>query len=809
MRGDARSYAAVRRDRAADIDRWLADLLRAACGTPYGAAAGNTGGDGGPYGMSGRSTPYEVPDTARGAARVVSNGSPYGVAGGVTRGARRGPSRGAPGGGAFEGVALVAVGSLGRGELAPGSDLDLVLLHDGRQDVARVADRLWYPVWDAGVGLDHSVRTVEEAAAVARDDLKAVLGLIQARHVAGDPELTRAAREAVLADWRADARRRLGELREASEGRAEACGELAFLLEPDLKDARGGLRDVQAMQAVAAAWVAPAPGPRSREAYELLLDVRHALHLVTARGADRLVLQEQDAVAGTLGLLDAEALMRRLAEAGRTVAHALDATWRAADRLLTGPAPRGRRPLADGVVEHGGEVALARGVSPRTDPVLVLRAAAAAAQAGLPLAPAAVTALAAQSPPMPVPWPPAARDALVALLGAGRAAVPVWEELDQAGVLVRLLPDWEWVRHRPQRNPVHRYTVDRHLIETAAAAAAHTRDVSRPDLLLIAALLHDVGKGWPGDHSATGAVVARDIGARIGLPPADVAVLERVVRHHLLLPETATRRDLDDPVTISRVAGAVGSREVLELLAALAVADGAATGPAAWNAWKASLVADLVRRTRSVLAGAQPPPAPTLSAERASLARHDGCAVRVGGGAVTVVAPDRAGLLWRAAGVLAAHRMVVRAASAASAGGTAVIEFAVVPEYGSPPDPATLEADLRLVLAGRLDIEERLARRARSMRPSRVPVAPPRVALLDDASATATVIEVRAHDRPGLLWRIGRAFGDCGLDVRAARVETLGAEAVDVFYVVDRAGRPLTDAVQRVQVRDQVLAALR
>ncbi|MFF0244913.1 [protein-PII] uridylyltransferase [Streptosporangium sandarakinum] len=774
MRGDARSYAAVRRDRAADIDRWLADLLRSACGTPHGAL------------------------------------------GGVARGARRDPprgaSRGAPGGGVPEGVALVAVGSLGRGELAPGSDLDLVLLHDGRRDVARVADRLWYPIWDAGAGLDHSVRTVEEAAAVARDDLRAALGLIQARHVAGDPELTRAARGTVLAGWRADARRRLGELREAAEGRAEACGELAFLLEPDLRDARGGLRDVQAMQAVAAAWVAPAPGPRSREAYELLLDVRHALHLVTARGADRLVLQEQDAVAGALGLLDAEALMRRLAEAGRTVAHAFDATWRAADRLLGGPVPRGRRPLADGVVEHGGEVALARGVSPRTDPVLVLRAAAAAAQAGLPLAPAAVTALAAQSPPMPVPWPAAARDALVALLGAGRAAVPVWEELDQAGVLVRLLPDWERVRHRPQRNPVHRYTVDRHLIETAAAAAAHTRDVSRPDLLLIAALLHDVGKGWPGDHSATGAVVARDIGTRIGLPSADVAVLERVVRHHLLLPETATRRDLDDPVTISRVAEAVGSREVLELLAALAVADGAATGPAAWNAWKASLVADLVRRTRSVLSGAQPPPAPTLSADRASLARHGGCAVRVGGGAVTVVAPavrHSAGLLWRAAGVLAAHRMVVRAASAASAGGTAVIEFSVVPEYGSPPDPATLEADLRLVLAGRLDIEERLARRARSMRPSRVPVAPPRVTLLDDASATATVIEVRAHDRPGLLWRIGRAFGDCGLDVRAARVETLGAEAVDVFYVVDRAGRPLTDAVQRAQVRDQVLAALR
>ncbi|GAA2989879.1 [protein-PII] uridylyltransferase [Streptosporangium longisporum] len=758
MRGDTRSYAAARRERAADIDRWLTDLVRTACGTPYGAG------------------------------------------GGTTRNDERG---------ALSGVALVAVGSLGRSELAPGSDLDLVLLHDGRDDVARIADRIWYPIWDSGVGLDHSVRTVDEAAKVAREDLKAVLGLIQARHVAGDPELTRSAREIVLAEWRADSRRRLGELRDASDKRAEASGELAFLLEPDLKDSRGGLRDVQAMQAVAAAWVASAPGPRVREAYEILLDVRHGLHLVTARGADRLVLQEQDAVAGMLGLLDAEALMRRLAEAARTIGHSFDATWRTVDRLLAGPTPRGRRPLADGVVEHGGEVVLARGVSPRKDPVLVLRAAAAAAEAGLPLAPATVTALATQSPPLPIPWPDEARDALVALLGAGRAAVPVWEELDQAGMLVRLLPDWERVRHRPQRNPVHRYTVDRHLIETAAGAASFTREVSRPDLLLISALLHDIGKGYPGDHSTTGAVVARDIGTRMGLSSADVDVLETVVRHHLLLPETATRRDLDDPVTISRVAEAVGSREVLELLAALAVADGHATGPAAWNSWKASLVADLVRRVRSALAGTPLRPAPSLSVEQASLARHGGGAVRVNGGAVTVVAPDRSGLLWRAAGVLAAHRMVVRAASAASAGATAVIEFSVIPEYGSPPDPATLEADLRLVLAGRLDIEQRLARRTRSMRPARVPVAPPRVNLVDDASNTATVIEVRAHDRPGLLWRIGRAFGECGLDVRAARVETLGAEAVDVFYVVDRAGRPLTDEVQRAQVRDQVLAALR
>jgi [protein-PII] uridylyltransferase len=721
--------------------------------------------------------------------------------------------------GAEADVALVAVGSHGREELTPGGDLDLVLLHRDRPDVSALADRVWYPLWDSGRRLDHSVRTPEEARAVAQEDLKAALGLVYARHVAGDPALTRRLREAVLADWRADARRRLPELREMSRSRWNRYGELAFLLEPDLKESRGGLRDVHAIQAIAAAWVAPGPKDPVREAYDLILDVRHALHEHTGRPGDRLVFQEQDAVAGALGLLDAHALLRDVAEAARTITYATDHAWRTVARFCSPPGRPARRPLADGVVEQDGEVVLALGADARKDPVLLLRAAAAAAQAGLPLALATVERLAKETAPLPVPWPPEARDALVTLLGAGPAAIGVWEALDQAGLIVRLLPDWERVRNRPQRNPVHTFTVDRHLVETAARAAAHTRDVARPDLLLVGALLHDIGKGWPGDHSRTGAVMARDLGHRLGFEPADVRALETIVRHHLLLPETATRRDLHDPVTIETVAKTVGDTVVLETLAALAVADGQATGPAAWGAWKAHLVAELARRVAAVLAGAPPPVAPDPTPEQLALARHGGGAVRVTGSRITIVAPDRPGLLWQAAGVLALHRLAVRGARTASwatvAQGqdapapqldTAVLEFIAVPEYGSGPDPAALESDLRRVLAGRLDVATRLERRTRSYRPRRgVPVPPPRVTLIDDASNTATVVEVRAHDRPGLLWRIGHALGSCGIQVRAARVETLGAEAVDVFYIVDEEGRPLADRALRETIRRSVL----
>jgi [protein-PII] uridylyltransferase len=718
--------------------------------------------------------------------------------------------------GAEPGVALVAVGGYGRKELLPGSDLDVLLLHDGRDGIARIADRIWYPVWDSGARLDHAVRTVPQARRVARSDLKVALGLLNARHVAGDADLTTRLREGALEDWRANARTRLAELKGLHEERARLHGELAYLLEPDLKESRGGQRDVHAIQAIAAAWVAPAPGPKVRAAYEQILDARHVLHEVTGRRLDRLVLEEQDEVARTLGLLDGDALLRQLAGAGRTIAYAVDHAFRQADRAggrraLGVRMRRGkldRRPLADGVVEQDGEVVLARAAVPRTDPVLVLRVAAAAAQVGLPIAPRALARL-AECPPLAVPWPSDARNALLALLGAGASAIAVWEALDQEGLLATLIPDWERVRNRPQRNPLHRFTVDRHLVECAANAAALARDVSRPDLLLLAALLHDIGKGWPGDHSVSGQVVARDVCKRVGLSDADVELVAEAVRHHLLLPVVATRRDLDDPMTVEHVATTVGgSRTLLELLHALAIADGLATGPAAWNDWKAGLVADLVSRVGAVLDGEPMPEPAALREDQLALVADGGPAAIVDGNEVTVVALDRPGLLWRAAGVLASHRLTVRGANATAVGDTAVTVFNVVPEYGDPPDSVLVSSDLRRMLEGRLDVEDRLERRARAVRGHGFTAPPPKVTLVDNASSTATVVEVRAHDEPGLLWRIGRALGECGLNVHAARIETLGAEAVDVFYVTDAAGGLVTDPDLRKRTAAMVLSAL-
>ena len=717
------------------------------------------------------------------------------------------------------GVALVAVGGYGRRELAPGSDLDVVLLHRGpsagkQRDIKALADGIWYPLWDSGVALDHSVRTVDEAVDVARGDLKAALGLLDVRHVAGDAELTTALRARVLDAWRRDARRRLPEVHDAARERAEKYGELAFLLEPDLKEARGGLRDVHAMAAAAAAWVTDAPGDDVRDAAARLMDVRGELHRRSSRSGDRLVLQEQTSVATALGYDDADALMRDVYDAARTIAFASDEMWRRVTSSLRPPRRWRqrqpiRRPLAYGVVEQDGEVVLARDADPAGDPVLVLRAAAAAAQASLPLARHTLDRLVEHSAAMPAPWPSTARDALLSLLGSGPDLIPVWEALDQRGIVVRLLPEWAAVRCQPQRNAIHRFTVDRHLVEAAVEASALARRVSRPDLLLYGALLHDIGKGFPGDHTDAGVELVPVIGTRLGLQLADIDVLVTLVRNHLLLPDTATRRDLDDPATVRLVADAVGDRTTLELLHALTIADARATGPAAWGEWKARLVDELVSRTASVLAGVRPPAADLLDDSQLKLARAGVLDVEVAGDRLTVVAPDRPGLLWRWAGVLALHRLQIRSATAASVDHMAVTVFDVSPRFGALPDWSAVRADMRRMYDDASALSTALAERDRAY--ARAVAAPeptpPRVIWADDASESATVIEVRAHDAVGLLYRLTSALAVAGLDVQSARMSTLGAEVVDAFYVVDADGKRIEDPLQRQRIEDLLVTA--
>jgi [protein-PII] uridylyltransferase len=729
------------------------------------------------------------------------------------------------------GLALVAVGGYGRRELCPGSDVDVLLLYDRgfRGTVRTLAERMWYPVWDAGVKLGHAVRTAKEALSLAADDLDTATALLDVRLVAGDAAVAADVAERAGGQWRGRASRWLAALAESVAARHERAGEVAFLLEPDLKEGRGGLRDVHALRwAEAARRILLEEDHRAiADAYEAILAARVELQRRTEKSTDVLVLQEQDGVADALGDGDpprgADALMGRLAAAARTIAWTSDETWRRIEASLKGPsgrvASRDQR-LGRGLVLREGVVELAPDADLRADGGLVLRAAAAAAVAGTRIGRAALSRLAADAALPPEPWHEDARRSLLRLLGTGRAAIPVLESLDQAGLLVALVPEWAPVRSLPQRNAYHRFTVDRHLVETAAGAARLAGRVQRPDLLLVGAWLHDIGKGYPeGHHSETGAAVVERVATRLGFPPEDVAVLVRLTRLHLLLPETATRRDVQDPATIQAVASAVGDTGTLELLHALTEADSVATGPAAWSPWKAGLVAELVARAAAALGGeARPAPDGDFpdAAQRELIERVQARGEPVVDGRgrrMALAAPDRPGLFSRVAGTLALHGLDVLSARAWSTdGGVAVEEFLVDPVFGGEPDWDAVEGDVRRVLAGRLSLEARLADRARAYRGrSKLPAAAPartQVVFDDGASGDATVVEVRAPDRIGTLYRITRALADLELDIRHAKVVTLGHEVVDAFYVVDGSGAKLADPEHRREVERAVLVEL-
>ncbi len=721
-----------------------------------------------------------------------------------------------------EGVALAAVGSLARGDSGPLSDYDLVLVHHPRglsgRAVGLFADRLWYPIWDAGVRLDHSVRTVAECRAVASDDLTAAIGLLDLTHVAGDADVVNAAYSTVAHDWRANARTRLAEIHESVTARHARQGDLAHLVEPDLKEARGGLRDMAVLRALTAAWLTDRPHGAVDAAHERILDVRDAIQVVTGRGRDRLARQDQDACAALLGYSDADDLLTDLSTAARTVAYAVDGTVRRAMQsqrartLRVGPRRPQLTPLGYGLYRHDGEAVLGTSADVATDPLIPLRAAVVAARAAIPLSPTTVGNLAARSPQLPHPWPEVARALFADLLAAGPGLVAVWEGLDLAGVIDRWLPEWRAVRSRPQRNAVHRHTVDRHLIETVVTASGMVRDVPRPDLLVLAALIHDIGK-VPGahDHSAAGGDLADAVLRRIGLDDADREVVVRLVRGHLTLVDLATRRDADDPATIAELSQAVGgSVQTLDLLRALTEADATAAGPKAWSDWRAGLVERLYARCRAALlpstsdhggSPVEPEESLTLSDRMLEHVANGEPLVTVTsmGGAhrVDIVDRDRAGLFADTAGLLAAHGFLVRSAVVRTVDGVAVNEWWVDSPGGETPMPDVLARDLLRVAAGDRGPLGRLQRRRASRSTRSTASGSPdstRAMVMPGASETATVIEVRATDRPGLLQDIGITLARASLSVRSAHIATYAGQTLDTFYVTEYGGGPLSPA---------------
>lgn len=702
-------------------------------------------------------------------------------------------------------IALIATGGYGRGELFPGSDIDITFVYENinDQDLKKFVNNILFPLWDERHKIDYSIRTLSDLRQVLKSDIKAILGMLDARFIDGSAYLAELASGYSLNQWSSNYEKYLPTIEASLKERYERAGELAFLLEPDLKESRGGLRDITLLHAFGNIKEMPINFLRIEEAESLLSNVREALHLSTNTAKDILYFAEQDKLALSMGFADADSLMLEISKSARAIDFALKRTWDEFNKPKKTVIDKFKKNRTEnvgkGLVSRGTELLIEKDYVIDQDPGLGIRAAAIAAQRGLTLSANAIHQLAENLGELPLPWPRGVREDFVALLGAGRHMVEVFETLDQENLIARWIPEWSHVRFLPQRNVLHRHTVDRHMLETVVRASHLTRRVHRPDLLLIAALFHDIGKGYKDrDHSEFGSVLMINIAKRLGFNADDVKILVLLVEHHLALTSAATRRDLDDPQTIADILKIIENANNLELLHALSIADGEATGKNAWSAWKAGLVQDLVQRTLKAISGVPFAQQVELTQEQINRAFKNEILISLEDRGefieIEIVVPDRAGLLSTVAGILAISRMDVRSAKTRTIGNTAFMNWLVLLEPHVPvPTSENLLRLLKKALNGEIDLATKIEERIQNYRALPGIQSPAAVVeAVNDAATNATVLEVRMHDRPGVLFNVTRTISRYRVDIRSAVVTTLGAEAIDTLYLTDFHGNALS-----------------
>jgi len=753
--------------------------------------------------------------------------------------------------GASPPLALVAVGGYGRGELSPHSDIDLLLLVPRTSETTPATIRgLLYPLWDAGFEVGHAVRTPKETIERAASDLDAATSILSARHVAGDPELFEELVDRQRRWITRDAKKIARRIVDATRRRHERVERAGWVLAPDLKDDVGGLRDIHRLRWLAALGE-PADLPDDlRRAEDVMVASREALHAEVGRRHDRMRIDLQDRVAGRLGLTGPDAateLMHQVHASARTIEHlGTLSEQRLLAPILGGPKRSGFARVLRGSTRVDDGTLVVDPNAPRNVPT-ALELAAERAHVDVPVAPAAIAWLTQVfADASPETWDGRSRDAFFHLL-RGPHVVEALELLDHTSAWAALMPEWLRVRALAQHDPYHRYTVDGHLFVAAAeidhvlasdaVARIAAEEAGDLDDIRLAALLHDVGKGSGRDHSVEGEELALAICTRMGLDTERVQRVAALVRHHLTLVDTATRRNLDDGDVIDAVAAAIGDPLRLRLLYVLSVADGRATGPDGWSDWKAALLRDLYKKALVALETGALPVRSDVKAKAEEVEAYEpslaGRALdiletlprsylssthlpdivddvrlllqapgrgelryRVDDGtqpeetALTLCMADRPGALARTAGVLAMHRLSVLRAQAFSTTRGLALERFVVGRVAHEPWEA-VAVDLEAAFSGRLALEARLDRKIRDYGQS-VSVRPD-VRVLQDASQHSTVIEVRATDAIGLLYGIAAALGELDLDIHVAKIDTLGERVVDVFYVRTGWGTKLGD----------------
>ncbi|MCC7272250.1 MAG: [protein-PII] uridylyltransferase [Alphaproteobacteria bacterium] len=807
-----------------------------------------------------------------------------------------------------ERIAIVAVGGYGRAELAPYSDVDLLFLLPWKSTphTEQVVEYLLYLLWDLGLKVGHATRSVAECLRQAKADLTVRTALLEARWLWGDQQLYAELRRRYEQEVQANDAARFIEAKLAErDERHRRLGDSRYLLEPNVKEGKGGLRDLHTLFWIAkyayrveevAALVdkgvlAAAEAQRFARAHDLLWTVRFHLHQIAGRGEERLTFDMQAEIGRRLGYGDragargVERFMKHyflvakdVGDLTRILCAALEAEHKKSARPLLSRLSL-RRHKVDGFVVESGRLALPRASHFADDPVNLLRLFHAAQETGLDIHP---TALKQVTRDLRLVDDRLRRDKeanrlFLEVLASRKDPEHVLRRMSEAGLFGRFVPDFGRVVAQMQYDMYHVYTVDEHTIFALGILSRIERGELKEDhpvasevmpmvasrrALYVALLLHDIAKGRGGDHSILGAEIAVRLGPRLGLTPEETETVAWLVRWHLLMSNTAFKRDIDDPKTIADFVAEVQSPERLKLLLVLTVADIRAVGPKVWNNWKATLLRELYHRAAEELSGGigAVPRAARLAAAKARLraalkewdddtfanfaeiiypaywlgldpetqARHarivraaerEARALTVDTRVdparavtdVTIYTADHPGLFSRIAGALAlAGANIVDARIHTLASGMALDSFAVQDAGGGaldrPDKLARLAVMVEQALDGRLSPAAELRRPAPFPARTRALAVPPRVLIDDAASATHTVIEVNGRDRPGLLADLTRALTREGVQIATARISTYGEKVVDVFYVKDVFGLKVDKESKLRSIRAALLA---
>ncbi len=778
---------------------------------------------------------------------------------------------------------LVAHGGYGRREMAAHSDVDLMLLHDraAAGPVAAAAKRLLQDLFDAGADVGQSVRTIPDACRLAAADATILSSLLECRPLAGNAEIADRLAARLRGLVARAPHRHARSLVEARRAESAKYGETISLLEPNVKRSTGGLRDIQLVRWLGIVLhgeasfdslahlgaVSRADADRLRDAAEYLMRLRNDLHIAAGKAADELTRDQQVRIAASRGiesrdgLLGVERFMREYFGHTRGVAQV-------AETMIAGlQRPHPVRAAVAGVLGHQfdglfrvgpTDVAALPGRRERVAGSLdsIVRLVELSMLYDLPVEHATWEVVRSGVAALPRRPDPEAMARFLGLFARPAQLGRVLRRLHEIGALEILIPEYAHARHLLQFNNYHKYTVDEHCIIAVERAAELQddagwlgdawRQINRKQPVLLALLIHDLGKGFVEDHSEIGARIARDVSARFGLPADEAEIVEFLVHKHLVMAHQAFRRDTGDDSLVAGFARDVGSPEVLRMLTVLTAADVSAVGPGTWTKWKADLLGALYFRTLATLDAESPsveaerhrrgldnllagrdaddpvvrlarqlPPSYLHAAEPALVLEELGRLVRLGPDgvhattrwqpangtvSVTVAAQETvaAGIFHRITGALTSERLEILAADIHTLGRGLVLDHFVVhdPDYsGEPSEERLAEIAATIRAALKADQPPAFRRRWNPFAPLPNPAAtlPARVRFDNESSDQATIIEVFANDAPGLLYAIAQAIFEQELSVRSAKIGTYLDQVVDAFHVTDAAGRKVTD----------------